>query len=84
MVIKIKCEVMTVWDFDHCIECKRFKLQRGKGLKNWGCKLNKETPEERRGFSKVWAMFYLQYRGFDVTIPEVAIIPVSKRKKKGQ
>jgi hypothetical protein len=74
---------MTVWDFDHCNDCKRFRTRSKKGLNNWGCAHNEATAKERRDFGMIWAIAYLQDRGLDTTIPEVEIIPVSKRKKKG-
>lgn len=83
MPIEIKCERMTTWDFDHCLDCKRYKARSNKGLNNWGCAHNGATAKERRDFGMVWATAYLQDHGIDVPIPEVVIIPVSKRKKKG-
>ena len=82
MTTEIKCERMTVWDFDHCAECRRFRSRVGKGLNNWECVLNSETAKERREFGKIWAFAYLQDRGVKIDIPDVSIIPVSKRKKK--
>ena len=72
---------MTTWDFNHCIECKRFQLRRGKGLNNWACKLNNENAKERRAFGEIWACKYLNERGLKIKIPEVVIIYVGKRKK---
>jgi len=82
MVIKIKCELMSTWDFEHCQECKRFRVRRGKGLSNWECILNKSTSKERRDFGEVWASAKLQDRGMKITIPVVEIIYVGKKRKK--
>jgi len=82
MLYVIKCEKVTEWDFDHCLECKRFRLARGKGLKNWRCSLNSETPKERYNFSMVWARLCMQNYGVDITIPEVKVVYVGKRKRK--
>ena len=79
MPTEIRCERMKTWDFDHCLECRRFKIRRGKGLDNWACKLNNETAKERREFGMIWATAYLQDQGMEITIPEVVIIPVRKR-----
>jgi len=76
MATEIRCNRMTVWDFEHCIKCKRFRVRRGKGLDNWGCILNNKTAKERRAFGMIWASAYLQDRGTEITIPEVVIIPV--------
>jgi len=73
---------MTTWDFEHCNECKRFRVQRGKGLNNWRCILNKDTAAERRNFGEIWATYFLSNRGVNITIPKVEIIYVGKRKKK--
>jgi hypothetical protein len=81
MPTKIKCEKMTTWDFDHCHECKRFSSRRGKGLNNRKCSLNNDTAQERRDFGEIWACVILQNSGVDITIPEVEIIYVGKRKK---
>jgi hypothetical protein len=81
---KIKCKQMETWDFEHCMECKRFRLNRGKGLKNWRCSLNSDSAEERRDFSMIWATLYLQNVGYDLTIPKVEIIYVGKRKRKAR
>jgi hypothetical protein len=82
MVIEIKCEIMTTWDYEHCIECRRFSVKYGKGLKNWRCKLNSDTVNEQRNFSLIWAYLYLQNNGMDVDLPEVAVIYVGKPKRK--
>jgi len=82
MVTEIKCERMTAWDFDHCAECRRFISRHGKGLNNWACKLNNKTAYERRAFGGIWAYAYLHDRGMEIDIPEVVVIPVSKRQKK--
>ena len=82
MPTEIKCERMTVWDFDHCIDCRKFISRRKKGLDNWACKLNNKTAGERRAFGEIWACAYLQDRGMEITVPEVVVIPVSKRQKK--
>jgi len=81
MTTEIKCEIMTVWDFEHCADCRRFRARSGKGLNNWGCTLNSETPQEKRDFGMIWDAAYLQDNGYKTSIPEVVIIPVSKRKK---
>jgi hypothetical protein len=78
----IKCERMTDWDFDHCHDCRRFSVQRGKGLNNWHCALNKETAKGKRDFGMLWAIAYLNNRGYDIEFPEVTIIPAGKRKKR--
>ena len=83
MPTEIKCELMTTWNFDHCHECKRYRVRRGKGLNTWGCAHNEANAKERRDFGMIWATAYLQDRGYDISIPKVTIIPVSKRKNKG-
>jgi len=81
----IKCERMKTWDFDHCHDCKRFRVRRGKGLNNWGCVLNNDTAKEKREFGMIWAIAMLQdRRQLNISIPEVEIIYVSKWKKKGR
>jgi len=82
MATEIKCERMSVWDFDHCTDCRHFRLRRGKGLDNWGCALNSGTAQERRNFGMIWASAYLQDKGAPIPIPEVAVTKVSKRKRK--
>ena len=83
MQVKIKCELMTTWDFDHCIDCKRLRTRNGKGLKNWSCTLNRATAKERRDFGMIWASAFLQDHGYNISIPEVTIIPIGNRKQKG-
>ena len=78
MATEIKCERMTVWDFDHCIDCRKFISRQRKGLNNWGCKLNNKTAMERRAFGMIWASAYLQDRGMEIDIPEVVIISIRK------
>jgi hypothetical protein len=73
---------MTEWDFDHCVDCKRFRLRRGRGLDNWCCSLNKETAQERQDFGMIWATAYLQGSGYKIKIPVVEITYVGKRKRK--
>jgi len=83
MITEVKCEKMFTWDFEQCNECKRFRVRCGKGLNNWGCAHNEATATERHNFGMIWATAYLRDRGYDIGIPEVNIIRVSKRKKKG-
>ena len=81
MLTKIKCEKMTVWDFESCHDCKRLRVRSGKGLNNWGCAHNESTAKERRNFGMVWATAYLRDKGYGITIPEVKVIYVGKKKK---
>ena len=62
MPTEIKCERMTTWNFDHCHECRRFRVRRGKGLNNRGCAHNDANTKERRDFGMIWAATYLQDR----------------------
>ena len=83
MPTKIKCELMEIWDFDHCLECKRFISRIGKGLRNWECKLNRDNANERREFAMIWATAYLNDRGMDIgSVSEVEIEFVGKKKRK--
>ena len=81
MQIIINCERMAVWDFDHCIDCRRFKARHSKGLNNWGCSLNNATAKERSDFGMVWAAAWLRDRGIKIQVPEVIIVPVKSKRK---
>ena len=81
MRTEIRCEKMIVWDFESCHDCKRFRVRRGKGLNNWGCAHNESTTKERRDFGMVWATAYLQDKGYTITIPEVKVIYIGKKRK---
>jgi len=72
---------MKIWDYDHCHECKRFNLRRGKGLNNWRCDLNNGSAQERRDFGNIWATVFMQNHGYDLTDPEIEVIHVRNWKK---
>jgi len=82
MPTEIKCERMTIWDFDHCIDCKRFRVRRGKGLNNWGCAHNESSAKEKSDFGMIWALAYLQNHGYNINVPEVIINYIGKRRRK--
>lgn len=62
--IRIKCDQMPEsWNYDTCIQCRRFTSHRGEKGTNWNCSLNNGSAAEKRSFYAVWAENYLIARG---------------------
>jgi hypothetical protein len=80
--IKIKCDLMNEgWNYDTCIQCKRFTMGTTAKGPSWRCSLNKASASEKRAFSMIWTVNYLVTRGLKITESTIIVEYVGKKKK---
>jgi hypothetical protein len=84
MTVTVKCDQTETFDFDTCIQCKRFTLDMTDKGRRWRCSLNRGTAAEKRRFQSIWALDFLVNRGvFPEDSRDNVVIDFVGRRKKG-